>query len=166
MATTLVSVEEYLKTSFPDQDYEYVDGQLVELPMPLFDHGDIIVNITTHLRNNYSDFLWSVTGVRMRTTPTRYRIPDVCAGLGPKTHGVITEPPFIVVEIVSPDERASELDKKVHEYLSLGIPNIWVCYPETHRVVSHQPGAALEIGDVLHTSNPEIELPLSVIFHL
>ena len=28
--TTLVSVEEYLRTSFPDADREYIDGRIVE----------------------------------------------------------------------------------------------------------------------------------------
>ena len=39
MATTLVSVEEYLRTSYPDGDCEYVDGEIVERNVGEIDHG-------------------------------------------------------------------------------------------------------------------------------
>jgi hypothetical protein len=36
---TALSVEEYLRTSFPDLDKEYRDGKLVERTFPDFLHG-------------------------------------------------------------------------------------------------------------------------------
>jgi hypothetical protein len=41
MAATLVSVEEYLGTSYPDGDREYVDGEIVERNAGEIDHGSL-----------------------------------------------------------------------------------------------------------------------------
>ena len=39
--TTLVSVEEYLRTSYPDADREYIDGRIVERNVGEVDHSDL-----------------------------------------------------------------------------------------------------------------------------
>jgi len=39
--TTLVSVEEYLRTSFPDADREYIDGRIVERNVGEVYHSDV-----------------------------------------------------------------------------------------------------------------------------
>jgi Uma2 family endonuclease len=38
-AKTAISAEEYLRTSFPDLDREYRDGELVERTLPDYIHG-------------------------------------------------------------------------------------------------------------------------------
>jgi Uma2 family endonuclease len=38
---TLMTAEEYLRTSFEGVDREYVDREIVERPMPTYDHGEI-----------------------------------------------------------------------------------------------------------------------------
>jgi hypothetical protein len=38
-AKTALSVEQYLQTSFPGQDKEYRDGEVVERSLPTFLHG-------------------------------------------------------------------------------------------------------------------------------
>lgn len=38
---TVLSVEEYLHTSFPDLDREYRDGEVVERSLPDFLHGKV-----------------------------------------------------------------------------------------------------------------------------
>jgi len=60
MATTLVSVEEYLSTSYPDGDCEYVDGQIVERNLGEIDHGDLQTRILFHLAAHHpiSGALW------------------------------------------------------------------------------------------------------------
>ena len=84
MAPTLVSVDEYLCTSYPDGDCEYVDGEIVERNVGEIDHGDL--------------------------QSRRFRVLDVVLVAGPRPAGrIITAPPHVVVEVLSPDDRAAAL---------------------------------------------------------
>ena len=58
---TLVSVEEYLRTSFPDADREYIDGRIVERNVGEVDHSDLQTAIAHYLRTHYRKRVW--TGV-------------------------------------------------------------------------------------------------------
>jgi Uma2 family endonuclease len=164
-STTLVSVEEYLNTSFPDADYEYLDGQLVETTVGEKDHGRAQHRTGVYLENHYGT-LWIASTVRMRVTPTRYRVPDLIVFKACEPEGrVITQVPYIVIEFISRSDRAEDLEDKLHEYLDLGIPNIWLLTPRTRRAVVHTSDAAREVKDsILRTQDGEIEIPLAEIF--
>ena len=162
---TLISVEEYLNTSYPDGDREYVDGRIVELGMADVDHGLLQLSIGMHLRSHYKQ-LCVGTAIRVQATKTRYRVADVVAVLGPRPSGrVITSPPLFVVEIVSPDDRAEELQEKIDEYLAFGIPYVWVVNPRTRRGYVYTVDGMREAKDgVLRIPEPAIEVPLGAMF--
>jgi len=52
-ANTLVSVEEYLRTSYSDADREYIDGRIVERNVGEVDHSDLQSAIKYSLRTQY-----------------------------------------------------------------------------------------------------------------
>ena len=66
----------------------------------------------------------------MRVAPTRYRIADlaVFAGDAPKEN-VPSSPPLIVIEIVSRDDRHTEIVKKLAEYRDWGVRHVWLVDP-------------------------------------
>ena len=74
---TLVSVEEYLRTSFPDADREYIDGRIVERNVGEVDHSDVQTAIAHYLRTHYRKRVWAGVEVRVQVKKTRFRIPDV-----------------------------------------------------------------------------------------
>ncbi len=76
-SSTLVSVEEYLSTSYPDGDREYIDGQVVERNMGEVDHSDLQTTLAVYFRNHCKSF-WAGAGVRTQVKRTRFRVPDVC----------------------------------------------------------------------------------------
>ena len=49
-------------------------------------------------------------------------------------------PPDMAVEIVSPSETASQIRKKVAQYLKAGTRLVWVIYPEERLVDVYKPG--------------------------
>jgi Uma2 family endonuclease len=60
----------------------------------------------------------------------RYRIPDVCVMALPyRSEPVLTTPPHLVIEIVSPDDDAADMLSKVADYLRFGVPHIWIPDP-------------------------------------
>jgi Uma2 family endonuclease len=72
--------------------------------------------------------------------PRLLRIPDVSfvrIGRFPNEDvpdGFIPLAPDLVVEVISPNDRADEVETKVTEYRSAGVPLIWVVYPSTRTI--------------------------------
>src|SRR5437764_8295390 len=100
---TLISLDEYLNTSY-DPDMEYVDGVLVERNVGDYLHSLVQRNLVFALRRKYPH-VKGLPELRSKTAETRYRIPDVCVLLAaPKTRYPV-DAAFLVVEILSEDDR-------------------------------------------------------------
>ena len=165
-ATTLVSVEEYLRTSYPDADREYIDGRIVERNVGEVDHSDLQTAVAHYLRTHYKKSVWAGVEVRVQVNKTRFRIPDVTIMLGSKpAERIIRTPPLVAVEVLSRDDRAGDLEEKINDYLAFGVQYVWVINPDTHRAYSHTPNGSHEAKDgVLRAESGHIEIPLSEIF--
>jgi Uma2 family endonuclease len=163
---TLISVEEYLTSSFrPDCDY--VDGHIEERNLGELTHSRIQGRLMVCLAR-YEETLGIevLPEVRVQVKPTRFRIPDVCVVLGDPGEEILTKPPFLCIEVLSPEDRMSRMKERVNEYLAMGVPYVWVLDPQTKRTCVATPAEELhEVTDaVLRTANPVLELQLSEIF--
>jgi Uma2 family endonuclease len=47
-------------------------------------------------------------------------------------------PPDLAVEVLSPDDMASEIARKVEEYLAAGVPLVWVADPATRNITVYR----------------------------
>jgi len=160
-----MSVEEYLRTSFPDADREYVDGKIVERNVGEIDHSHLQTQIAFHIQSKYKN-MWTGVEVRVQVRATRFRVPDITVVAGSKPKGrIITAPPHLVVEVLSPDDRADELEEKIDDCFAFGIPFVWVINPRTRRGYVYTPSGMHEAKDgILRTTNPAIEVPLNAVF--
>jgi Uma2 family endonuclease len=135
MATaTIVPVEEYLRSNY-DPDVEYVDGQLVERNVGEWRHSRLQSLILALLCSREQDRFLTFTEQRVQVSskPLRFRIPDVCVVALPyPPEPVLTRPPQLAIEIVSPDDRVADILEKVAEYLKAGVPHIWMPDPYRH----------------------------------
>jgi Uma2 family endonuclease len=165
-ARTLISVEEYLATSYrPDCDY--VDGEVVERNLGKRDHGWLQAAVTAYFFNRRRQWnITVITELRIRVKPTRFRIPDVCVILGDTDEQILTLPPFICIEILSPKDRMKRVQERIDEYLEMGVPYVWVLNPETEQAYTATAAEGLHElkTGVLKTENPTLEVPLSEIF--
>lgn len=130
MATTGISLEEYLRT-VPDPDVEYIDGFLKERPVVFSIHGLLQLEIGMWFNNHRKE--WNVRAaveVRTQVAKDRVRIPDVVVDAARKWPAILTSPPMIVIEILSPSDSMIELEQKCDEYSAMGIANVWVINPE------------------------------------
>lgn len=165
----LMSVEEYLRTSFDGADCEYVDGEIVERNMGELPHADVqgtLFRLLWQFRTRLG--VRVAPEVRIRVNPRRYRIPDISVWRDDNTGGnVPTVPPFLAVEILSPDDRVVRMLPKIQEYLALGVEYVWLIDPYEKSAISYsRQNPAGQVVDVLRTENPAIEIPLSAAFDL
>jgi Uma2 family endonuclease len=146
MASRLqIAPAEYLSTSFEGTDREYVRGEIVERSMPTYPQGKtqaILSAKFVQLRNSHHLFVCTET--RMQLAPDLYRIPDIAVFAGTEPdEPVPSRPPLLVVEIISPDDRYSEVLEKLAEYRQWGVSHIWVVDPDRRTFAVYEAGALL-----------------------
>jgi Uma2 family endonuclease len=129
----LASAEQYLRTSF-EHDAEFVEGKIVERPVPTWEHACIQGFLIRELWEiGRRQGLFTVPEQRVQVRPNRFRVPDVCVVSnrpdGTLGRRIVTQPPYLCIEILSPEDTTVETLDKVREYLSFGVKWVWVIDP-------------------------------------
>jgi Uma2 family endonuclease len=140
-SATALSVEEYLHTSFPDLDREYRDGEIVERTLPDYLHGKtqaLLAAFFLALSEQLS--VHPCVETRMRVRPRRYLIPDVAVFHPNEPIAVPETPPLVTIEILSPDDKMSEVREKLEEYRTWGVPHVWLVDPRSRRFYTGDAG--------------------------
>jgi Uma2 family endonuclease len=159
----LVSVDEYLHTTYrPDCDY--VDGEVQERNLGEKDHGRMQREILFYLAGRYPHVRERlIPEQRVQVKATRFRIPDVCvlAENAPEEQ-IVTFPPVLCIEILSPDDRMSRYLERVNDYFEMGVPACWIIDPAARRAWIATPGLLAEAaGGILRSG--EFEMPLAEV---
>ena len=165
---TLVSAEEYLRTSFPDGDREYVDGRIVERNLGEKNHSKTQRELIYYFRTHQSSLkTHAFPEQRVQVKPARFRVPDVCVYIGSEPdEQVFHTPPFLVVEILSKDDRPGEIQEKVRDYTDFGVPFVWVIDPQSRRGYVYTGRDHFEAKDgVLRTEDPRLEVAVEDILN-
>lgn len=107
-----------------------------------------------------------LTSQRVQVSPTRFRVPDVCAILASDPRDpIVTNPPFLRVEILCRLDTPDRLNEKLLDYFQMGVRCVWVLDPLTRRAFCYTPGEMYKVLDgVLRASNPDIAVPLAEVF--
>jgi len=160
----LMGVDEYLRTSFDGPDCEYLDGEVVERNMGELPHGDVQYTLGRLLwpfRLRYG--IRIVPEIRIQVTPTRFRVADLAVWrAGDIGDRIPTVPPFLAIEILSPEDRITRMQPKIAEYLAIGVEWIWLIDPiEKSAICFSQRNPTGALCEVLRTENPAIEIPLA-----
>ena len=161
MATTLVSVEEYLRSTYkPDADY--VDGVIEERCLGEDQHSAWQVTLATYFQVRRRE--WSIrvrTELRTRTSERRYRIPDIAildAAL--PREPIAIAPPLIAIEILSPEDRLARLVVRLGDFEAMGVPAIYVIDPADNSLLRFKAGR-LEVVETMQLR--DITIPFAEI---
>ena len=163
---TIVSLEEYLATAY-EPDCDFVDGQLEQRNVGEWDHSRLQYKIAGYFLVRYEGMgMRAATELRIRVAPGRVRIPDFCLFLEDPKQRVPSTPPFLCIEILSPDDRMSRIEVRINDYLAMGVNAVWVLDPETRQAFTATAAEGLrEVKTgILRTESPVIEMPLSEVF--
>ena len=86
------------------------------------------------------------------------------------SEGHCTVVPDLVVEVISPNDLAGEVNQKVQEWQQAGVRLVWVVDPETKLVFTHRPDRVekLQAGDTLVGDPvlPGFSCPVADLFRL
>ena len=154
-AKVQVSLEEYLGHTY-EPDCDYVDGELIE--------RNVGENWHSQTQTNFAGVLWQAARskgfavraeIRLQLAAGRYRIPDVAVFEGPPRQSVPAEPPLLVVEVISPDDRLTTILAKLEEFRVFGVPHIWLADPQLKSLYTY---GADGLHQVLELRLPELDL--------
>jgi len=128
----------------PDDEplYEIIDGRKVELP-PTSSYAVQIANKLAFRLNRFAEQqhlgdAWVENLFNLRLSLDRNRRPDVAfvsyvrwpSERPQPTEGDVWDVvPDLMVEVVSPSDRAEELQTKIREYFDAGASQVWIIYP-------------------------------------
>jgi Uma2 family endonuclease len=130
----LVTVEEYLHTSYrPDCDY--VDGRVEERNLGEFEHAFLQALLAKMFLDHRREWgAIALTEARMRLKAANFRIPDLAVLRSDAARErVLTQPPLIVIEILSREDRMARFQERIDDYVEFGVKNIWILDPESRR---------------------------------
>lgn len=174
------TIEEIERLSSGDRNYEVIRGELIEVPPAGFDHGDVALAVGTELRRfaretGLGRAAGAETGFILSENPAVMLAPDASFVLSERLpqredrRRFLPLAPDLVVEVVSPNDSASYVQRKVIEYLNFGVRLIWIIDPveQTVTVYDDNEGVRflsiedqLDGGDVL----PGFSAAISVFF--
>ena len=144
-----------------------------------FHHGVIAARIAHRISEHaltraLGSVVTAEAGFILSRDPDTVRVPDVAfvgrSRIGPgNTHGFFDGPPDLVVEVVSPNDRLSEVTAKVEEWLAAGATSVWVADPPNQRITIHRASRqpfVYRVADELRDEPtlPGFVLPLSAVF--
>ncbi len=166
MATSaLVPVSEYLATAYrPDCDY--VDGQVQERNLGELDHSDLQRQLILLLAN--AKEIRVNPELRVQVGANRFRVPDLCVMLADAPRDqVVRFPPLLCIEILSPEDTLSRMVERVHDFLNMGVRQVWIFDPRLRSAMVCEGTAMVE-----HTSGQlvlpgtQVTLDLAEVFRV
>lgn len=117
-------------------DAEYVRGEIVERGKPDLVHSGVqkrLVVIFGSVEDAGKRYVFPE--LRLQLAEDVFRVPDLAVFAdAPPSQPVPNRPPLCVVEIVSRDDRYTELLQKLDEYYRWGVSHIWVVDPWLERL--------------------------------
>ncbi|HLF29031.1 MAG TPA: Uma2 family endonuclease [Anaerolineae bacterium] len=147
----LVKAEDLFQVG-EDKRVELVKGEIVEMSPTGMEHGAIVVNLAMLIggyvhANGLGRVYAGEPGVILERDPDTVRAPDLMfiaasrlpAQGTPAGFGDVV--PDLAVEVVSPNDRWSEIEEKVDDYLAAGVRMIWVVNPKTRSVHVYRPSS-------------------------
>ena len=162
-AATLVSVEEYLSTSY-SPDREYIDGRIVERNLGEKTHSSIQGNLLGWFWDRRKQLpVQAFPEQRVQVGPTRFRVPDITVVMTSQTQGeIFTAPPHLCIEILSKYDTLDYMQEKIDDYLRLGVAYIWIINPRLRKgYVATKSGMVEAESGILETSDPDIRVPIA-----
>jgi len=144
---------------------------------PVRKHGRCQARLLRKIGNFVADHnlgeVSTESGYVLARSPDVLRGPDVAFVRAERLIGIPDDgwpelAPDLVVEVVSPSETASQIHRRVRQFLAAGSQSVWVVYPDTQTVdVFESTGQhrVMEIGGTLTTpALPGFELTVAAIF--
>jgi Uma2 family endonuclease len=171
---TLITEAEFQRLPDDGNHHELDEGELIVMPPPRFRHGVVQSTVAAALHSAAKGQGFVLTESGYRLAPGTVRGPDV-SFISEKRRpdvswdGYCNFGPDLAVEILSPDDTARNLQRKIAQYLAAGTQIVWVLDPKSTTVTIYRrdaPFRTLGPDDVLDAPGvlPEFSVKVAALF--
>ncbi|HEY7390664.1 MAG TPA: Uma2 family endonuclease [Bryobacteraceae bacterium] len=157
-----VPLQEYLTTAY-SPDREYRDGILLERNVGELAHATLQTLLAVYIGRRGKQWnVVSLISLRIRVRDGWYAVPDICIYSQPAPNERYPErPPLLWIEILSEDDRMTDVWAKAAELVKFGVPYVWIIEPHTLKSELWTASGAATIEDkTLRLPNTDIIIPL------
>ncbi|HAA28726.1 MAG TPA: hypothetical protein DCE56_14865 [Cyanobacteria bacterium UBA8553] len=154
--TKSLTLEEFLELSETQPATEYIDGQIIQKPMPQGEHstiqGELIIAINAVVKPKKVARAFPELGC---TFGSKSIVPDVAVftwdRIPRKENGgvanVFQVAPDWIIEILSPDQSATKVTKKILQCLNYETQMGWLIDPDEQTIFVYVPKQQPEVFD-------------------
>ena len=134
-----MTLEEFLENGL--EGYEYVQGELIQMPATSVEHGLVGANVFLHLgpyvhTHQLGAVFFAETGFRVGDRVLKPDIAFLSTGRIPEERRTASPvPPDLAVEVVSPTDMFDRIEEKAFAYLEAGTRMVWVIAPRSKTVM-------------------------------
>ena len=77
---------------------------------------------------------------------------------------VFITPPYLVIEIMSPEDRWSRMMRKLQDYVAMGCENVWIFDPAERCCYRYEAAASIEQHEEISTADGRLQILLSDVW--
>ncbi len=159
--TSLMTVDEFFdfvhRPENRNRIFELDRGKVVEMSRPGIRHGVVCANVSFLLgaftrQRGRGIVISNDAGVIVERDPDTVFGPDIFLFDEIISYEDLPirwedRPPTLVVEVLSPNDRTSRLNRRIGRFLAMGVPLVWVLDPEDSTLTVHQARRPLAVLD-------------------
>ena len=179
MSTTrqpLVTAEDLATSHYADRHVELVDGRVIEMSAAFSNHGGLAAHIHQALAvwnhtHRVGVVLSAETGFVLKRSPDTLRAPDVAFVRNDRwlaADKFFEGAPDVAIEVLSGGDRASQVSRKIRDYLRAGAQQVWIVDPQARTLDVHTQAGDVTLSgqDVLDGGDalPGFRLELAALF--
>lgn len=153
--STLLTLSEYAALDEPDESHvtELVCGVVVREPRPGRSHGRLQARIAGLLdawARRVGAEVTTESGYILSDDPATVRGPDVAVVLAPGSTedvpgGWVRGAPDVAVEVLSPSDSSTMMQRKTLDYLQAGARRVWIVDPASRTVTVYRPDGSARV---------------------
>jgi Uma2 family endonuclease len=164
---TLLTAEQFLEIA-DGRRCELVRGELVEMSPVKKKHSWIVLLLGSwmvpYARRQKLGMVGTELGFILSRNPDVVRAPDIYFVTRARwgdldANGFFEGAPDLAVEVLSPDDRASQVSEKVREYFAAGSKMVWIVDPENRMVTVYRSASEAHVLSGRHSVAAEALLP-------
>ena len=149
-STQVLTFEQWLHLPETKQRYEIVDGVMYMPPPPTWVHQRIQQRINMALSrfveaSGIGEVLTAPLDILIQREPLRTRQPDILYLSNPKVPGdriddiegipFLELAPDLTIEVLSPSNTPAYMERKLHDYQTIGVTECWLFDPASRTAV-------------------------------
>jgi Uma2 family endonuclease len=137
----VVTYEEWLRMPIAEGKEEVVDGEIINIPTPKWEHAVVVHQLQMTLADQLPFRSAMVTasklGLVIRKKPLICRQPDLAVFVRDNVvleDGYVRSAPELIAEVLSEIDTREDMLRRIEDYEILSLPELWVLSPPARSI--------------------------------